>query len=79
MKFETAVAFITAGVIVSFLYNFSDLQSKEDAIDQRVTTAERTLVMLHTCFPRGHYKADAASECPAFKQIVDNQLKEVKK
>lgn len=45
-------------------------KQKIEQIDGRISTAERKLVMLHTCFPKGHYKGDAAPECPAFLKFI---------
>ena len=66
------IAFIAVWAVACAYVMDGDLQAekKVDDLDARVSKAERTLVMLHTCFPNGHYNADAAPTCPTFKQMV---------
>lgn len=60
--------------LVHAAQDYAHLSARIDDADQRVTVAERTLNMLSICFPGGHYKADAAPTCPAFRKLVEKQL-----
>ncbi len=70
MNASISMILIAVGFIAMAVWQ---IDSKVTHTEVRVTKAERTLVMLHTCFPHGHYKADAAPTCPAFEKFVTSE------
>lgn len=71
---QIAIIFYMFLAVWMIVVLYMALDIKADAIDVRVSKAERTLITLHTCFPNGHYQSDAAPTCPAFKETVVDKL-----
>ena len=77
MKISNIILCALIGIIIMLLvYDFCAQHEirKIDVVADRITNAEKTLATLHTCFPGGHYQADAAPSCPAFKEWLTGEL-----
>ncbi len=68
------LALMTLGAVLQITWWSANTDVKINQMEKRVTSAEKTLVTLHTCFPGGHYKPDAAPTCPAFKDWMTGEL-----
>jgi hypothetical protein len=81
-KFDAAEIRIIALVVFSLLVLFLGIHGENKKlerlvqVEQRVTQAERKMVLLKTCFPEGVYNGFASPLCPEFKKTLTSEIKE---
>ena len=67
------LAIMATILILGAEYAIGQDSGRSDALKNRAETADRTLVLLHTCFPNAVYMADASPICPEFKEFLTTE------